>query len=183
MPTFTVNLQGAREGRRVLYDTASQISFITEKALKRAKYSTLVDKFTIRINGFNGTDVLTTRLVGIQLKLNNEWRYFQAVVVPKIKTKLNMDLLKPVVQRFKTLKIPLSDHYLCEDSGEVDILLGADYAHIIPVQSCVLGQNTKSLCYYTCRGIMLLGDANSLLGNLNNFASLSDFMSKINKTF
>ena len=99
----------------------------------------------------------------ILLKFGGKSKYIQAVVVPNIKTKIDSNCLKPLVKKFQSLNIGLADANLGEGDQKIDLLLGANYAHIIPVQSYVVN---GSLFYYTCRGVMLIGDIDKLTGNI-----------------
>ena len=85
---------------------------------------------------------------------------------------------------FSKNKIALADTHLAEDKGIVDILLGVNYAHILPVQSCTFGDVERpSLVYYTGVGVMLAGSAVILKANLQHVALLKKFIDTFHSAF
>ena len=184
LPTFSAKLEGSKRFSRVLYDSASQLTFITEKALKGTNYAIVTDEFSIQINGFNESRILTTKLVTTSILVNGDFRKITAVVVPQIKTKIDTSKLKPILKAFKDAKIEIADKFLGDNGGTVDILLGADNLHVIPVQSCFLGKpGEESLYFYCSQGVMLIGSTSKLLVNIPNLPSVKDFICKIRSTF
>ena len=184
LPTFTAKLEGCKRESRFLYDTASQLSFVSEGLLKCAKHVVLNADYKIRINGFNESKVYNTKLVKLFVNLNNFCRPIVAVVVPNIKTKVNASGLKPIVDALKQSKIPIADRFLPSKCDQIDLLLGADNIHILPTQSCVFGtESHKSLFYVCCQGVMLIGKIENLIKNLPSLSLLQNFIDKIKSTF
>ena len=183
LPTFTASFPRSKETARALYDTASQLSFVTERLAKRLKFSVLKNNFKIQINGFNESKTLDTRLVNVQLRINNTVRNFEAVVVPNIRSSVDSSELAELVASFRSCNIELADKYLTRDDGEIDILLGANGLQVLPVQSCIFGEREKSLFFYSCEGVMLSGNVTHLLQNATNLNVLKDFISKLHATF
>ena len=184
LPTVSGKLVGSKKFNRILYDSASQLSFVSEQVLKKAKYSVVQPKYVVKVNGFNESKIFNTKLVKIEILLGAHVRQIIAVVIPEIKTKIDATNLKPVLDSFKNAKIQLADKFLHHNSGTIDILLGADNIHVLPTQSCVLSNNDKnSLFFYCCAGIMLVGKVSSLIENMNKLSSLSDFMHRIDSAF
>ena len=183
IPTFTARLR--KPGRRnkfvdarALYDPASQVSFVTERLLKDIEHKIIDKDVTIRITGFNESKLFVTKIVDCALKINNEWRNFHAVVVPEIKSKISVSDVLPIAREFVNESIPLADCHLTRegDAGIVSLLLGVDFAHILPVQSCTFGNDRKSLVYHTSLGIMLCGNLNVLNCNLSCLEAVKGFI-------
>ena len=81
---------------------------------------------------------------------------------------------------FDDEKMKLADRYLGDD-GYVDILLGMDCAHILPVHSCAFGySDALSLCFFTVAGFTVAGDMSNLLRNASHFHMLRSFSDTIN---
>ena len=181
IPTFSATVNSSKV--RVMYDPAAQATFISEQAYRRLNPRIVNKNLKIRVSGFNSSKVLITKLVQIKLLLNTGEKTFNAVVVPEIKSKVNANIPK-VVQSFRTAAIPMADLNLTKGNGGIDILLGVDNIHIIPVQSCNFGINESlSLVYYTCQGIMLSGSLSTLNRNLAHLNLVQNFITKFNVAF
>ena len=73
--------------------------------------------------------------------MNGCSRSFNAIVVPEICTKIT-GKFNHIVQAFEKAQLPLADKNLGKTST-VDILIGIDAAHILPVRSFV--------CFWTLK--------------------------------
>lgn len=112
---------------------------------------------------------------------SNKCRKFKATVVPEIRVKIPTSDLKPIVKAFKNSNIPLADKHLVDSDGSIDLLLGIDGAHILPVHSCGFGNSGNlSLLYYCCGGVMLAGDMTNSRANLLHFNHFKKFIKKVN---
>lgn len=178
IPTFTA--LSNKTSLRCMYDPASQTTFLTERAASRLKARVVKRNVRIKIAGFNATKVLTTKLVEFPLQLKKRVTV-TAVVVPEIRTRVNTCGLEELITKAKELKIPLADRMMRpDDPGIVDILLGVDFAQILPVHSCSFGNSSHlSLVYYCSQGIMLAGDVTVLRRNLPHLHLVKTFMRKI----
>ena len=66
----------------------------------------------------------------------------------------------------------------------VEILLGADRAHTIPIHSCRFGSaSTPSLLYFTDAGVLQVGDSLNLKNNLTYLNFVQNFIDKSNSAF
>lgn len=183
IPSFTMTLNRINGtstiDNRVMYDPASQVSFISESAVERIKHKIIVSNCELCINGFNDSKNLISKVVEVTTNLNNEPRTFRAFVVPSIKTQIKSSYFTKVNKVFKQNKIKLADTHL-GDNGVVDILLGVDYANILPVHSISFGDtNRLSHIYYCAAGIMISGNMSCLLTNARYLDIVRNFMSKV----
>ena len=106
-----------------------------------------------------------------------------AVVVPQIDVKLSADNLSSIKEEFSRKRIDLADKHLNENQ-HIDILLGADQMHVLPIQACRFGNVEKpSLVYYCQAGVMLLGSSSCLKNNLAYLNLVESFIEKFNTTF
>lgn len=186
IPTFTMRLADRRVAgfcdARVMYDPASQVTFITERVLKNISYEVVQTICRVNITGFNGSKLINTKVIRVTTSLNNQFRSFEAIVVPEINTTLKYPNLSQICEKFSECNIELADKHLGDD-GTVDVLLGVNYAHILPIQSCSFGIDESSLFYHTCTGIMLAGRISVILRNLEHLSLLKNFIEKFKKAF
>jgi hypothetical protein len=131
----------------------------------------------IKIDGFNGSKTYLTSIVEIPIQLNG-MKKFRAAIVPEIRAKVDASNLKDVISKCSQLGIPLADENLLQQPT-VDVLLGVDYAHILPVHSCTFGLSDKpSMIYYCAAGVMLTGSVTSLVGNIPHLHLVKKFIDK-----
>ena len=183
IPTFTANFESQPNvSVRCMYDTAAQTSFITENAFKKLNCKVIKSKLSVNIVGFNESKQVDSKLVQLVTRMNGCSRSFNAIVVPEICTKIT-GKFNPIVQAFEKAQLPLADKNLGKTST-VDILIGIDAAHILPVHSCVFGpENKQSLVYHTCLGIMIAGNLNHLKSNLLRLSCVKEFVDTFNTSF
>jgi hypothetical protein len=165
-----------------MYDPASQTTFIAKATTRNLKYKVIQKDISIKITGFNDAKIYTTDIIEFSVVLCGRVWKVRAVVVPHIKSKIKSSKFPSIVREFKRQNIPLADKHLTSqnDEGGVDILLGVDYAHVLPVHACGFGSKDKmSLMYYTSKGIMLAGDMSNLADSLVGLDRIKDYISKI----
>ena len=184
LPTVSIRVNGNKICQRMLLDTASQLSFISESSLNKSNFKILDSNYVVKVNGFNNSRIFHTKLVELDILLGQYSRKITAVVVPEINTEIDAQKLKCVINGFKAANIELADKFLRHDSGKIDILLGTDNIHVLPIQSCVVcTENHVSVFYYCCAGVVLVGNVENLIKNLSKLPSLKDFISKISSLF
>lgn len=186
LPTFSANLPSNTKGQknaRVLYDPASQSTFISSKLLSKVKSKVINSNVITNIVGFNGSKSYKTKVVEVEVVLGSGPVRLSAVVVPEIGVKPNTGDMTDITRAFKRENILLADKHL-NDNQNIEILLGADNAHLLPVQSCRFGDpNAPALVYYCSLGVMLLGSSINLAGNQFNLHLLKKILSKFDSTF
>ena len=180
IPTFTVKFNNNDNYFRTMYDTASQTSFISQAAYDKIKPTIVQSGLRIQVVGFVNTKTFDTQIVKLDLNIEGKIRSFNAVVVPEIRTSVSTQLGE-IVDAFKKADIPLADKFLNGDySGAVDVLLGVDSAHVLPVHSCSFGMSDLPSCsYHTCLGVMLAGRVDALRGNLEHLHLLKTYNEKL----
>ena len=183
IPSLTFKIQSKKGKKlirnRVMYDTASEMSFISKSALAKVKNVVVSSGVNICINGFNDSKNIVTDVVKLETNLNGQIRYFNATVIPEIRSKIRSSFFNDVKKVFKTNNITLADDCL-GDEGTVDILLGIDYAHILPTHSLSFGHTDKlSMLHYCAAGIMVSGDMENLIVNSEHLPIVTKFMSRI----
>lgn len=187
LPTLTAkinkNASNTRKDVRVLYDPASQSSFISEKLLKKIKHKVIKKDVNVKILGFNSSRSYQTKVVEIQCDIGNRNIKLSAVVVPEIGIKLNAEHLSEINEEFYHKSIDLADIHLNENHN-IEILLGADQSHQIPIHSCRFGSSSNpSLLYYSNAGVILVGNSLHLKNNLPHLNFVQSFIDKCNSAF
>ena len=182
IPTFT--LRNARcRGLRCMYDPAAQTSFVSERAVSALKPRVIDPNLQIQISGFNATSLKQTKLVEVDVDVGeNTWK-IPAVVVPEIKTTINANLSQ-IVKSFKECGIELADKFLDCGDGTIDVLLGVDSSHVLPVHSCRFGNSEGlSTVYHTATGVMLAGSVENLSCNLPHLHLVKSFIKDFDDHF
>ena len=183
IPSFTLDLPKLHKGKlstRVMYDPASQMTFVSQKVLDKIKHKTIQKNVQIKVSGFNESRIMDTKIVSISCSILGENVKFNATVVPEIRTKIQSKSFKNIKNAFKTNNLVLADRCL-GDAGFVGILLGVENAHVLPIVSCVLGDN--SMVYYSKIGFLLAGDISVLGKNLASISSLKTTSEKCKNMF
>jgi len=189
IPTFSTQFRtvvNTLVEKRLMYDPASQSSFVTSSALSNLRHKVIKSKVKVKVTGFNGDKYYDTQIVQLSTTINGKQQNFNAVVVPQMKTKVNHPKIKQIVSAFDAENISLADNLFRDagDDGTVDLLLGVDAAHILPVQSCRFGpRDSPSLVYYCAKGVMIAGDISTLLLNLPHLHFVSEFIKKFHSVF
>ena len=121
-----VSGSGAQATTRVFFDLGSQASFVSSDLVKRVKLK-LLGKRRLELTAFEAEP--TVSLVNVWeiglVGLDGTHHSVQVLERPRIEMKIPA-VPSPVAQRWKQRGISLADG---PDTGEVEILLGADYAN------------------------------------------------------
>lgn len=184
LPTFTTtckNKNNNNQDLRVLYDSGSEMSFISQSMAQKLKYKVIQSGVLLNIKGFNCNRYYQTHIIEVDLKIKNKMCSVLAAVVPNIQTKVNTPPLQ-VLEAFHKNKIPLADRHLKnKNNREIHLLLGVNGAHILPINACSFGMNNDiSLLYYTSVGMLLAGDLNTLIKNVPHLHCVKIFMEQAN---
>lgn len=168
LPTFTVT---SKKGSiiRCLKDSGCTACFINESVVGRDNLNILRD-IKVNINGVNGTQVYDTKVIQFELNINNNLHVIPAIVLPKINTKLKVNNLNKIVKSFKESGHKLADSQLSVLSDEImniEFILGTNFGHLLPENQVTFGKDNDCLFSNTPLGVLLMGDANCLIRNLD----------------
>ena len=107
----------------------------------------------------------------------------QICFVSEIKTTINANLSQ-IVKSFKECGIKLADKFLDCGDGTIDVLLGVDSSHVLPVHSCRFGNSEGlSTVYHTATGVMLAGSVENLSCNLPHLHLVKSFIKDFDDHF
>jgi len=177
VPTFTSRFISKKKSfnARVLYDPASQCSFVSECALGKLPHKVIKNNVKLNISGFNTSKEVVSKVVELTTKVNGTNLTIEAVVAPKINASVANSAFSDICKVFKTRNIKLADDRLQADP-HVDILLGLNASADFPVYSLKVGVACQ--VFYSPAGVMLAGDVGRLLGDVD-FSAINSFISKI----
>ena len=157
LPTFTCNLEGGIS-LRCLKDSGAQSSFVTSSFASKHKLRTLRKNINLSINGFNSTAGYLTRLVELNLVINNKTSKIAAICIPEVRTKLKLPGLNELANEFLKRGYKLADQQLagnCDTIDDIDFIMGADCAFLLSETPVCFGGSC--LYYETNLGVMLMG--------------------------
>lgn len=166
LPTFTVN---SVDGSviRCLKDSGCTACFVDRALATRDKLKTLRN-ITVNVNGVNNSQYYNTKIVEMKLNMNDKIVHIPAIVLPKIKTQLNIDGLGKVVETLRSKGLELADSMLKGDSiDNIQFILGTNCGYLLPEIQQTFGTNNNCLISSTSLGVMLMGDVVNLEENLN----------------
>ena len=167
LPTFTFNLKG--KIYRGLQDRASEGSFITDRVATSLNLKVVHDNIKLTVNGFNGPQKYTSKVVEVPMELEGKTSIALALVIPDIQMKVNLPKMGHIIKTFKIKKYKLADKMLGQQSSKldnIDFVLGADYGRLIQGRDIPFGKH--SVYIDTSVGVLLLGNLDKLKSDLNN---------------
>src|SRR5215469_3006587 len=123
LPSFTAtatnhNNNNNNKDLKVLYDSGSEISFISKDVAETLTYRVVKSGIVLNIKGFNKSKYYETHIIQVPMKLKHKNSFIQAAVVPDIKTKINLPS-HYIVKAFNDANLSLADKHLsnkiCKD--------------------------------------------------------------------
>ena len=173
LPTFTCEIKGvgnSLEPVRVLMDGGCQRNFIDEKIAIDNNLKVLNNNVGLDIHGFNTTKTVETKRVLVPLRVGNETVNIEALCMPEIRTKLSIDGLDKIINSFLCKGYSLADKELREggheEIGNIGIILGEDGDYVLKTTTMSYGRGTESTYYDTCLGVVLRGNVDRILSNI-----------------
>lgn len=169
LPTFSVTSSNGSI-IRCLKDSGCTACFIDESVVRRDNLKVL-RSIKVNINGVNGTQIYDTKLIEFKLNINNTIFTVPAIVLPQINTKLKIYGLSRIVKAFKDKGLKLADSHLSVVSDEImdiEFILGTNFSHLLPESQVTFGKFNNCIFSNTPLGVLLMGDANGIIRNLDN---------------
>ena len=169
LPTFSFSIDGSNDIYRGLKDSGSQTTFITSKLAKLNNFKVIHSDVKLTVNGFNGDKEYCTIFVEVPIKIGDKSFVIPALVVPYINIALRLPMLGKIVEGLRSKGMVLADKSLSSDSQMIDniqLLLGTDAAHCLTGKDVVFGDVNPSVFIESHAGIMLAGNVDLMLKNL-----------------
>ena len=161
---------------RLLFDTGSQRTYITDSLRRRLKLKA-VRRENIIIQTFNSTESELREVEIVQIRVNRKdhsgFVYVEAICVPEICSPLRNQQVKTVVDNHKHLQnLKLAE--FCENSNElaVDVLIGCDF-YFSFVSGVVKKGETGPSAVETCLGWVLCGTCQTEFKEKTTFVQLN----------
>ena len=142
---------------------------MSEKLANSGNFKVICNNVDSTVNGFNGSKIYKTKIVQLPISFTTGVVHVSAMVVPSINIKLSLPGLGKVINAFKDKGYSFADAFLDKTSSEIDdidVLLGSDSSHCLLGKDILLGNDAPSVFIDTSHGIMLTGNLDSLLHNL-----------------
>ncbi|XP_068226421.1 uncharacterized protein [Palaemon carinicauda] len=176
LPTFSVVLSN-NEQMRCLKDSGSQLNFIDAEFAKRNNLEVLESNFSVTVRGINSQRNLVTNVVRVNLNNNVNSFCVEAICLPEINTKLILPGLSRIVERFMEKGYKFADKFLAEGEdmiSDIKFILGTQSIHCLPEITKLFGSGVPSAYLETSLGIMLSGNVNEYLRNLQSIPHSSN---------
>ena len=137
---------------------------------------------TIDINGFNSKTRYETKSVLAEIIIGNEVISFEAICIPKIRTNLDFQGVKEIMDSFqaKGYKLANKDYQNCD--REVSVILGINTLHLLETKVVTFGRKDDLSAYLESRfGVILMGSKFSMRENLGFLTAVSTFSCEVNE--
>ena len=167
--TFTGKIGGRTI--RAMKDTGCETTLILQSVAEEHNLEIVKDNLPLTINGFNSSRNVTTNLVKVPIKMGKTTFTFNALTVPEIAINVNLPKLGVVASKLKAKGYKLADELINKNSksiSNIELILGTDCSHILPVTSLVFGRRNLSSLATTPQGVMLEGRLDRMLENIAN---------------
>ena len=166
MPTSTLDVfskNGDTEQTRCLIDSCSQQTFISRKLVNKLKLDIIKDREELSISSFVRSESVTQHFETVTLfaQIGGKSEKIVAVIIDNVaQAKMEIPGLADIIKQLKsTGKFIIADRNINSDIiDNIDILLGADYIHLIHKGIIHIG---AGIAIQTPNGIALMGDISS----------------------
>ena len=177
LPTFTFKL--GDQIIRGMKDSGCQPNFINESLAVKLKLPIVSDDLIIKVNGFNESREYKTKMVQLDLYLGNKLRTITAICVPEIRTELQLNGLREIINSFISKGYVLADESLrfCQDRiSDIKFILGTNDADVLVEQQITFGYPVPSLYSVTDAGVLLYGCLDRIKSNINKLPYSKQFV-------
>ena len=174
LPTFTCQIGNSCV--RILKDSGCQPNFIEQNLVSLLSLPTVSSNLDVTVHGFNESKSYKTCEVEVNLVLKNSVHTVRALVVPEIKTELNVPGLGKIVDSFRSKNYELADEklsHLSDDISNIQFVLGTKDSHVLKENQVEFGKPVPSVFSMTDEGVLLFGDVSRLCANLPHLKEFS----------
>ena len=174
LPTFSCYVNDYSV--RCLKDSGSQANFICESLADSLKLKVIDEDIFLNVNGINSTQSYRSKLVNVPLSLNGKIHNVEALCIPSINVDLKIDGLGKVVSEFTSRGYELADSFLTNRSSTIDniqFILGTKGGYCLPERETSFGIDNFSVFSYTSCGVLLRGDIEQMLRDIDHLPYLS----------
>lgn len=168
LTTFTCYLGECRV--RALKDSGCQSNFVTNRFASDNKLSVVKEGVDLTLNGINVSKQYKSKVVEFTLKFGSTERKLTAMTLPSLNINLNLPGLSKITKTFVDKGFQLADNYLLEGNdriSDIDFILGSKSSYCVPETDVLFGRENMSVYSLTPLGVMLKGDINQLLTDVD----------------
>ena len=169
IPSFTFTVGESTSLVRGVKDGGSQSTFVSSRLHKQHRFKVIHSNVKLTVKGFNGDKCYSTFVVEFPFTIGEKSFVITAPVVPNLNINLKLPLLGSVVDVMQSKGFVLADKLLTNQSSSldnIDLLLGTDFSHCLPICEVLLGSLNPSLYLESHAGVLLSGNLDLLLDNL-----------------
>ena len=144
---------------RGLKDCGSRSNLVTRGILTATNHR-VIDQVKLDLSGINESKMYRTQLVEMTIKLGDQYRCIEVIVLPSIQIDLILPDLSRVVRDFESKGYKLADEKLLKYENSIrniDLLLGTDASYCFIDRMIPFGKDLKSTFSYSNLGVMLYG--------------------------
>ena len=177
LPTFTSNLGNGNI--RILVDSGSQGSFITERAILNHNFTVYPEKVELCVSGVNTTKRYETQHVDVPIKMGQNIITIKTLCIPKFEMNSKIPDLGRVFEKISEKGYTLADKNITANSdriSEIDLIIGVDYFHHLELVMTTFGNAPPSCYYNSANGVILIGNSEEILKNASLLPMHQDAM-------
>ena len=168
LPTFTCEVKGVT--LRVMKDGGCQSNFISSDLADKFDLKVLDNNVDLTVNGINCQKNYTTKQVEVEMVLDGKTSKIKALCLPSINIVLELPGLGKLVENFMSKGYRFADKMLNvrENSiSNINMIVGSKSSHVIPEREILFGREENSCYSQSPAGVLLKGDIQSLLNDIN----------------
>ena len=174
LPTFTAEFNNSKTVR-CFRDIRCQNNFISEKLANELKLNIVHKDVNLNVNGFNGSQRYLTKIVSMKINFGSKIHTINALCIPKINVNLKIPRLSQIAKAFEDKGYVLADKLLSDSNSinDIEFILGTKSAYCLKTNEISFGAKNDSIYAKSDLGILLLGDSNTMLNNVNELPKIS----------
>jgi len=187
LPTFTVEIPDVKGNIscRILNDTGSQRNFISRHVSDGLELSVVREGVKIVINGLTTPKTMITRVVNVPIVFKGTILQVEAIEVPDIDISINGTHLTQIVSKLTEKGYLLADKHLLSlksgsDLTDFGMVMGPEATRLFCPSARPFGREPDhSVFLESGLGVMLMGDSESLLNNLDHLENANQHTTTI----
>mgnify|MGYP000654560869 CR=1 FL=1 len=171
LPSFSAKIDGTHI--HGLCDQGCQSNLILESVAQNLNAEILHHSVSLVVNGINASKAFNSKLIQFEIEMGSQVYKVQALTIPSIPISLQLPQLGKIVDEFRTRGFLLADQFLNSESTEISglqFILGTKGGYCLPGTDVVFGHENTSVYVRTPSGIVLKGDIDTLLKDVELLA-------------
>ena len=175
LKTFTAASQNGNV-IRFLKDEGSELTFFARSLIDNNPHK-ILQKTCLRVRGVNSTTQYNTWIARVYFIFEGILTPIVGIILPEIATQINLPRLGEIVKHFRDKGHILADKLLNEYSTKIEgieVLFGSNMEQLLPCSTKVFGTDNSSYYNISRLGVLLGGNAESILKDLHSLPRTND---------